>query len=334
MLAWARRIADGQWPYRDFWANYAPGPAGAARRAGQALRPVAAVVAHRARRDRRDRLRARLRLRAPARRARAGRWARGLAVAGAMAWPSGPGPTRRRSRSRSARCWPRAGRRWPRARWPAWRSSCGPEIGVAAALGAALEARARRGAGAARASRARSPRGRRGARARALRHRRRRRHGRPGARLRLACRTSSGCPSRWTTTAASTSNKLLEFYLPAILVAGSALWAAWALARRERRRAGAAGRRSGRLPARPHRRVPPRAAVGRPRRRAGCAAGRERARACRGPRWASCWRSSPLHGVERRVGQALHPPALAAHPAPRRPTACAPRRPTPPRCAR
>ena len=25
MLAWARRIADGQWPYRDFWSNYAPG---------------------------------------------------------------------------------------------------------------------------------------------------------------------------------------------------------------------------------------------------------------------------------------------------------------------
>ena len=25
MLAWAGRIADGQWPYRDFWCNYAPG---------------------------------------------------------------------------------------------------------------------------------------------------------------------------------------------------------------------------------------------------------------------------------------------------------------------
>jgi hypothetical protein len=25
MLAWAGRIASGQWPYRDFWCNYAPG---------------------------------------------------------------------------------------------------------------------------------------------------------------------------------------------------------------------------------------------------------------------------------------------------------------------
>src|SRR5918996_1218806 len=25
MLAWAERVADGQWPYRDFWSNYAPG---------------------------------------------------------------------------------------------------------------------------------------------------------------------------------------------------------------------------------------------------------------------------------------------------------------------
>ena len=25
MLAWAQRVADGQWPYRDFWSNYAPG---------------------------------------------------------------------------------------------------------------------------------------------------------------------------------------------------------------------------------------------------------------------------------------------------------------------
>lgn len=27
MLAWAERIADGQWPYRDFWSNYPPGQA-------------------------------------------------------------------------------------------------------------------------------------------------------------------------------------------------------------------------------------------------------------------------------------------------------------------
>jgi len=25
MLAWASRVAHGQWPYRDFWSNYAPG---------------------------------------------------------------------------------------------------------------------------------------------------------------------------------------------------------------------------------------------------------------------------------------------------------------------
>ena len=25
MLAWAHRIAAGEWPYRDFWINYGPG---------------------------------------------------------------------------------------------------------------------------------------------------------------------------------------------------------------------------------------------------------------------------------------------------------------------
>ena len=181
MLAWARRIADGQWPYRDFWANYAPGQPVVARRAGQAVRPVTAVVAHRAGRDRCDGRPCSPRLR----RRRAGTgWALGawVAAAGAMAWPSGPGPNPARSRLRSERCWPRGARRWPRARWPGWRSSCGPRSAWLRRIGAALAARRRARAAPGRARRL--PR-------RPSRCSRSRpspswpgRHGRPGARLR------------------------------------------------------------------------------------------------------------------------------------------------------
>jgi hypothetical protein len=110
-------------------------------------------------------------------------------------------------------------------------------------------------------------------------------------------------------------NKLLEFYLPAILVAGSALWAAWALARRDGFAlaalvavglayllartdefhlvplsvvlAAALAIAAGREP-----RALPRAALG------------------------AALALIAVHGLERRAGQALHPPALAAIPAP------------------
>ena len=127
-------------------------------------------------------------------------------------------------------------------------------------------------------------------------------------------------------------NKLLEFYLPAILVAGSALWAGWALVRRD----GFA--------------LAPLIAVGlayllartdefhlvplsvalavalacaaRP--RGACAAAR---RARRGARA----RRAARPGATGRPGAA--PAGAGGHPGARRPTACAPRRPTPPRCA-
>jgi hypothetical protein len=88
MLQAARRIADGQWPYRDFWWNYGPGqpvllaPFGGSLVAWRVLRvaldAVVALLAYR------------LALRVGARPVAAllG-W---LAVAAAMAWPSGPGP--------------------------------------------------------------------------------------------------------------------------------------------------------------------------------------------------------------------------------------------------
>jgi hypothetical protein len=92
MLAWAERVAGGEWPYRDFWSNYAPGQtvvlAGLTKLLGPsllvwrilrvAIDAFAALAAYRlVRRD-------------------AGEgWALAawLAVAAAMAFPSGPGPT-------------------------------------------------------------------------------------------------------------------------------------------------------------------------------------------------------------------------------------------------
>ena len=91
MLAWGRRVADGQWPYRDFWSNYPPGQTlvtaaliklfGPSLLAWRIVRvlvgAVASILAFRlVRRD------AGARLGVCA-------WA---AVAGAMAWPLTPGP--------------------------------------------------------------------------------------------------------------------------------------------------------------------------------------------------------------------------------------------------
>ena len=88
MLQAASRIADGQWPYRDFWWNYGPGqpvllaPFGGSLIAWRVIRvALDAVVAW---------LAYRLALRCGA-----GRWTAllaWLAVAAAMAWPTGPGP--------------------------------------------------------------------------------------------------------------------------------------------------------------------------------------------------------------------------------------------------
>lgn len=91
MLAWAARVAHGQWPYRDFWSNYAPGQTvvlaglwkvfGPSLLAWRVLRVATdAVVSLLAYRLVRRGASERLALLA---------W---LAVAGAMAFPSGPGP--------------------------------------------------------------------------------------------------------------------------------------------------------------------------------------------------------------------------------------------------
>ena len=308
MLAWARRIADGQWPYRDFWANYAPGQplllAGLVKLFGPSLlwwRIVRVAV---------DATVSVLAFAYVRRRAGTG-WALGawVAVAGAMAWPSGPGPN-------APALALALGALLAAPRAPLGAGALAglaivvrPEIGVAAAVGAAFEAR------------------------------------RPGAaRVAVAAAVvaaivlapfaivAGGAMADQVLGFASVQslqrlpfpldydgpldlNKLLEFYLPAILVAGSALWAGWALVRRD----GVA--------------LAPLVAVGLAYLLArtdefhlvplsvvlavalACAAGRERRalpRAALGVALALV----AVHGLERRAGQALHPPALAAIPAP------------------
>ncbi len=313
MLAWARRMADGQWPYRDFWSNYAPGQplllAGLVKLFGPSLlwwRIVRVAI---------DATVSVLAFAYVRREAGTG-WALGawVAVAGAMAWPSGPGPI-------APALALALGALLLARRAPLGAGALAglavfvrPEIGVAAALGAVLEAR-RPGAaqerGAARAVIA----------ATAV------------AAIALApfAIVAGGAMADQVLGFASIQdlqrlpfpldydggfdlNKLLEFYLPAILVAGSALWAGWALVRRE----GFA--------------LAPLVAVGVAYLLArtdefhlvplsvvlavalACAAGRESLavpRAALGVALALV----AAHGLERRAGQALHPPALAAIPA-------------------
>jgi hypothetical protein len=311
MLAWARRIADGQWPYRDFWSNYAPGQplllAALVKLFGPsllwwrivrvAIDATVSVLAF-----------------AYVRREGGTGWALGawVAVAGAMAWPSGPGPN-------APALALGLGALLLARRAPVGAGALAglavfvrPEIGVAAALGAVLEAR-RRGAegGAGRVAMA----------ATAV------------AVLSLApfAIVAGGAMVDQVLGFASLQdlqrlpfpldydggfdpNKLLEFYLPAVLLAGSALWAGWALVRRD----GFA--------------LAPLIAVGVAYLLArtdefhlvplsvvlaialACAAGRETLvlpRAALGVALALV----AVHGLERRAGQALHPPALAAIPA-------------------
>jgi hypothetical protein len=308
MLVWARRIADGQWPYRDFWANYAPGQplllGGLVKLFGPSLlwwRIVRVAV---------DATVSVLAF-AYVRRGAGTGWALGawVAVAGAMAWPSGPGPN------------PTALALALGALLAARRAPLGagalaglaivvrPEVGIAAALGAALEARR---PGAARVAVAATV----------------------VAALALApfAIVAGGAMADQVLGFAAKQdlqrlpfplhydghfdpNKLLEFYLPAILVAGSAVWAGWALARRD----GFA--------------LAPLIAVGLAYLLArtdefhlvplsvvlaialACAAGQE-ARVLPRVALGAALALVALHGLERRAGQALHPPALAAIPAP------------------
>jgi hypothetical protein len=313
MLAWARRIADGQWPYRDFWSNYAPGQplllAALVKLFGPSLlwwRVVRVAI---------DATVSVLAFAYVRREAGTG-WALGawVTVAGAMAWPSGPGPN-------APALALGLGALLLARRAPLGAGALAglavfvrPEIGVAAALGAVLEAR-RGGApeerGAARVAIA----------AAAV------------AALALAPFAIAAGGAMADQVLGFTSlqdlqrlpfpldydggfdpNKLLEYYLPAILVAGSAVWAGWALVRRD----GFA--------------LAPLIVVGVLYLLAradefhlvplsvvlaialACAAGREKLglpRAALGVALALI----AVHGLERRAGQALHPPAQAAIPA-------------------
>ena len=129
MLAWARRIADGQWPYRDFWSNYAPGQplllAALVKLFGPSLlwwRIVRVAI------DATVSVLAFAYVRRHAgtgwalRRVGGGGGGDGVAQR-PRAQPAGAGARA------SAPCCSRAGRRWAPARSPAWPSSCGRRSG-------------------------------------------------------------------------------------------------------------------------------------------------------------------------------------------------------------
>jgi hypothetical protein len=137
MLQAAARIASGEWPYRDFWWNYGPGQplvlAGLVKAFGPsllgwrvlrvALDATVALLAYRLARREADRGLALL------------AW---VAVAGAMAWPTGPGP------NPAALALGMGGMLAARRRPLLAGGLCGaavvfrPEIGMALALGAVL----------------------------------------------------------------------------------------------------------------------------------------------------------------------------------------------------
>lgn len=92
MLAWASRVAHGQWPYRDFWSNYAPGQTMLLAALWKLFGP--SLLVWRIVRVAIDAIVAYLAYRL-VRRDGAAQWLALLAwfaVAAAMAWPTGPGP--------------------------------------------------------------------------------------------------------------------------------------------------------------------------------------------------------------------------------------------------
>lgn len=237
MLAAARRVADGQLPYRDFWFNYGPAQpyvlAALDRIAGPSLLAwrvlvvvidaVAAVLAFEL-----------VRRTVPGRE----RWALGAwaAAIGALAWPALPGPNAPAiALALGALLLGAHGR-------PGWGGAVAgaaavfrPEVGVAAALGVVL------GVSGGPSSRARG------------------REGTLAALGAAAAVTLAGwlpfvlaAPSRWWDETVGflgvqhlqrlpfplsydgglDPNKLLEFYVPALLVVATAGLAAWTLARR------------------------------------------------------------------------------------------------------
>ncbi len=302
MLAWAGRVTVGQWPYRDFWMNYGPGQplvlAGLVKAFGpslmwwRVLRVVLdAIVA--------------LEAFVLVRREAGSRWALAawVAVAAAMAWPSGPGPN-------------------PAVLALAFGGLLlAPGASLAAGLlaGAAVWFRFDLGLAAVLAVvlATRSPRALLGAVVAAA----------VGLApfafvagsdmldqtvgFALHDQGLQRLPFPWRFDGGVDPNKLLEFYLPVILVAGAVAWAVWALWRR-RDAAWVPLIASGvayllartdefhlvplsvvlavalALAAASEPRLVPRLAL------------------------AALLALIAVHGLERRAGQALHPPALAA----------------------
>ena len=316
MLQAGERIADGQLPYRDFYANYGPGQYFLIGGLDCAVRPLAAHLADRARAARRRRGRARLRAGAPRRARAAG--ARRLAGGGrGDGVPEHPAPQPDRAGARLRRA---AARRSARPVLAGALAGLAVvfrlDLGLAALAGAALLRRA----GAARGAR------RAGAGA-----------ARRGCVL-LAPVVLAAPGDFWDQTIGFAldeqglqrlplpgawdggfePNKILEHYFPYVLLAGAALWlvvADRAAGCRLRLWAAAplAARRR-RLPAGARRRVPPRPAG---RRAAGAAGHRRRARAARRPhrldgsRWSAVLGLIALQGLDRKRIQLLDPPPLA-----------------------
>jgi hypothetical protein len=134
MLQWGRRIGSGEWPYRDFWCNYLPGQPLLQALLGDSLvlwRVVRVLTGAAA---------ATLAYVLVRREAGSERWALAAcaAVATALAWPLTPGPNG--SAVALAFAALVAARRHP-ALAGAVAGVCGlfrPEVGAAAAIGAAL----------------------------------------------------------------------------------------------------------------------------------------------------------------------------------------------------
>jgi hypothetical protein len=306
MLAWAQRIADGEWPYRDFWSNYAPGQplvlAGLVKAFGPSL------LAWRVLRVAVDALTALAAYRLVRRDAGEG-WAVAawLAVAAAMAFPTGPGPTAPALLLAFAALL--AARHEPgRAGLLAGLAIVfRPEVGIAAALGAALECRSPRPAFTAAL-----------AAAVVLA---------PFAIVAggdmadqtlgfLGVQSLQRLPLVPGRHVGTDPNKLLELLFPLLLLIGTAAWAAWAAWRRPPLRALAlapllaAGTAYLLARADEFHLIPLSVALA-----AACAlaAARERAAAAR-IGLAAVIALVAVHGLERRAGQLLHPPRLAAVP--------------------
>lgn len=320
MLQAGSRIAGGQWPYRDFWSNYPPGQPlvlaglqdlfGPSLLAWRVLRTMidagVALLAY-----------ALTRRRAPERYALLA-W---LAVAGAMAFPTGPGPNPPALALAFAALLTAPRRPLAGGALAGLAFLFRFELGIAAALGAILTAQpgTRSRVAAAASACALVPLAPFFAVA-------------PGAMLHdtfgfYAIQDLQRLPFPLQFSGPLRPSKLIEFYIPLILVVGSALWAVAVAARmRAEPRARSREVEAGDLA------LAPLALVG-----LGYLVGRAdefhlvplaavlpvmlaiAAWAARGPLRVLLLLALALialHGLDRRAGQLLHPPALARVPGP------------------